>query len=29
MKNNQDIHKWIFSSFLMVYIYFDTEVDQS
>ncbi len=29
MKNNEDIHDWIFSSFfLTAYVYSDTEVDQ-
>ncbi len=28
MKNNEDIRNWIFASFLMVYIYSDTEIDQ-
>jgi hypothetical protein len=28
MKNNEDIRDWIFSSFLTVYVYSDTKVDQ-
>ncbi len=28
MKNNEDIRYWIFSSFLTICIYSDTEIDQ-
>jgi hypothetical protein len=28
MKNNEDIRDWIFLSFLTVYVYSDTKVDQ-
>ncbi len=28
MKTNKDICNWIFSTFLMVYVYCDTKIDQ-
>jgi hypothetical protein len=28
MKTNKDICNWIFSSFLMAYVYCDTKIDQ-